>query len=164
MSSDFSSLRTKFDDYKNYNFNDFITEYASEIESEAPSWIVALASEKFSQQNFQLLRRLAFFIFVERSTQHHNPKEKKNFKLTETLKNFQELIYRFYVYVVLKVPFARWQHLAEETCTLLINSEGNLIDNDEKKELINKLNALERKIADEEEYVQLYCDYLNGAL
>ena len=166
MNDEITSLRDKLDDQKNYRSINFIKDYATEVEMSAPKWIVALASDEFSEKTFSRLWRLAFFIFVEGSKQYHNRKLKrkidKKFNVNDVLKGFQVLMYKFYVFKALRIPFSRWEYLAKETCKYLVNCEGKVTENEEKKELLEKIYALEREVAEEDK--QLYCDYLNGAL
>lgn len=163
MDDDLSHLYEVLDDNEKKSLKDFIAEFSSQVETSAHSWIVALASDELSERTYSRLRRLAWFIFVERSFYGRKGRPRR-FKLTKSLKEFQELIYKLYVFRIIKVPFSRWRHLLEEACKLFIDSGGQLLDKKKKNEFLKKLDALEGKIGNSPEYIQIYCDYLNGAL
>ena len=148
------------------DFNRFISSFCSVFSAEYLKIIEFLISKGNGQILFNRISSLAEFIFIERQGQHFG--EPIHFEVDKNMASFQEFLYLFNVFIVLKVPFEVWKELVADAIKILKKQleEGNTNCKRHPKypEFTMKFNKILDEIIKDPEMEQKYADFLNGAL
>ena len=148
------------------DFDKFISSFGSVISTNFLEIIEFLISEGDCQLQFNRIGSLAEFIFFERQGQHFG--EPIHFEVDKNMESFQEFIYLFNVFIVLKVPVEVWKGLVVDAIEILKEQilKGNLNCKRHPNYLKfrGKFNKILDEITKDPEMERKYTDFLNGAL
>jgi hypothetical protein len=148
------------------NFDRFVSSFGSKISIEHFNIIEFLMSNGTDKIQFNRINAFAQFIFFERQSQHFG--WDTHFKIDKGMESFQEFIYLFNVFIVLKVPFDVWKELVVDAIEILKEQlkEGNINCKRHSKypDFTRKFNKILDEIIKDPEMERKYTDFLNGAL
>jgi hypothetical protein len=143
----------------------FAQTFGPSLDAELADWIRVITSSGPTQQNFDRLNTLAWFIFVERQGTAFG--EGARFNVGPTLAEFQEFVYAFNVFSVMDVPYDEWHSVVERLFAALKEMvDSNKINfqsagcNAAREYLSEVLSCIRQ----DPEYDQRFMDLLNGAL
>ena len=145
----------------------FARDWGPSLDADLCDWIELIVSPGPSEEAFDRLNTLAWFIIME--WQDIASGDPARYELTPTVVDFQEYIYRLNVFATMGIPYAEWQSLVEllfPTLTRMIASAKI----DFKSSECEAVEAHAEKILDrltedpDAEYSHRYIDFLNGAM
>jgi hypothetical protein len=148
------------------DFDKFISSFGSVISTKFLEIIEFLVLKGNGQLQFNRIGSLAEFVFFERQGHHFG--EPIHFEVDKNMESFQEFIYLFNVFIVLKVPVEVWKELVVDAIEILKEQlkEGNTNckRNPKYPEFTRKFNKILDEIIKDPEMERKYFDFLNGAL
>ena len=148
------------------DFDKFISSFGSIISTKFLEIIEFLISKDNSQLQFSRIGSLAEFVFFERQGHHFG--EPIHFEVDKNMESFQEFIYLFNVFIVLKVPDEVWKELVVFATEILKeqieNGDINCKGNPKYPEFTRKFNKILDEITKDPEMERKFTDFLNGAL
>ena len=143
----------------------FARKYGPSLDSDLLDWIRLIVSLGPTEQNFDRLNTLAWYVFVERQGTAFG--EPSRFAVGTTLSDFQEVVYTFNVFSTMGIPFGEWQSVVEilfYALTKMVDQNTFDLRSTDCMNAKKEAATLLERLAEQPEYGQRYCDLLNGAL
>lgn len=143
----------------------FARTYGASLDAELCDWIQLIVSSGPTEENFDRLNTLAWYIFVERQGVAFG--EPVRFEVSSTVATFQEFIYSLNVFSTMDIPYAEWHSMVDLLFAALSKMAQSARINFRSKECKNiteHASELLERLTEDPKFDQRYIDLLNGAL